>query len=224
MRGPWRARARHGCRGSGALHSRRGTPRSDAFEAGGRTSVDGGAACRGRRPRRRRRSARRSAWSCRGACSRASGSRLGPSRAAATAGCGRAPGIGGVSSTPSTTARAGRRDADPGDRVPLLGEGGRVGALEAPPAQWWRRTGPSEAAKSRPRRNRSMGGATVSTASPPIRPTPGIVRGRRGVSASDDMPSILALRSLSRSGRCAIRSMSMRRMSRARSGMSEPIR
>ena len=54
-----------------------------------------------------------------------------------------------------------------------------------PPAECRRRTRPSQAAKSRPRRKLSMGGANASTAIALIGPMPGIVCKRRAVSVSD---------------------------------------
>lgn len=54
-----------------------------------------------------------------------------------------------------------------------------------PPDECCRGTRPNQAAKSRPRRKLSMGGANASTANALIGPTPGIVCKRRAVSVSD---------------------------------------
>ena len=93
-------------------------------------------------------------------------------------------------------------------------------SLCLPPVECCLGTRPSQAAKSRPRRNCSIGGAKVSTASAVIGPTPGIVCSWRGISASFDSAAIRAFRALIRSVRWAICSRSIRQMSRASSGIS----
>jgi hypothetical protein len=57
-------------------------------------------------------------------------------------------------------------------------------SLCLPPLECCRGTNPSQAAKSRPRRNWSIGGAKVSTASAVIGPTPGMVCNWRGMAAA----------------------------------------
>ena len=91
-----------------------------------------------------------------------------------------------------------------------------------PPEECCRGTNPSHAAKSRPRRNCSIGGAKVSIASAVIGPTPGMVCNCRGMAVALDAAASFAETAVRRDVNSSICSRTMRQMSRARSGRPEP--
>lgn len=89
-----------------------------------------------------------------------------------------------------------------------------------PPDECCRGTRPNQAAKSRPRRKLSMGGANASTANALIGPMPGIVCKRRAVSVRDARAPICFVFTSIRCVFSAICSRRSRHSSRTSSGRS----